>query len=157
MVEISKNVHNQALPSHPCQELTLVTDAGQIWNGSLIFTASSFIPTVKKWLRKSAWSWGKNREEEHAVCQHHPPRRGQYFWKSIWNVSVWVLLLSWLPDYLPPQIQLGAPLIWVEAAQDGPNSPWGMPGSCRAPNTDLFWFPCTIRGKVISPTRPKAE
>lgn len=47
--------------------------------------------------------------------------------------------------------------LWVEAAQDGLNSPWGMPGSCRAPNTDLCWFPCTIRGKVISPTRPKAE
>lgn len=100
---------------------------------------------------------GERTGRRNRQCQHHPPRRGQYFWKSIWNVSVWVLLLSWLSDYLPPQIQLGAPLIWVEAAQDGPNSPWGMPGSCRAQNTDLFWFPCTIRGKVISPTRPKAE
>lgn len=49
----------QALSIPPSWALTLVTDAGQIWNGSLIFTASSFIPTVKKWFLKSAWSCGK--------------------------------------------------------------------------------------------------
>lgn len=50
---------SQALFTPPFWALTLVTDAGQIWNGSLIFTASSFIPTVKKWFLKSAWSCGK--------------------------------------------------------------------------------------------------
>lgn len=50
---------SQALFTPPFWALTLVTDAGQIWKGSLIFTASSFIPTVKKWFLKSAWSCGK--------------------------------------------------------------------------------------------------
>lgn len=39
--------------------LTLVTDAGQMW---LMFTVSSFIPTVKKWLLKSAWSCREKTE-----------------------------------------------------------------------------------------------
>lgn len=44
------------------RDLTLVTDAGQMWKGSLTFTVSSFIPTVKKWLLKSAWSYGEKDE-----------------------------------------------------------------------------------------------
>jgi hypothetical protein len=52
---------------------TLVTDAGQMWKGSLIFTVSSFIPTVKKWLLKSAWSCRKKEEilKAMALWIHH--------------------------------------------------------------------------------------
>lgn len=48
--------------------LTLVTDAGQMW---LMFTVSSFIPTVKKWLLKSAWSCRRKTEtvKKHLYCK----------------------------------------------------------------------------------------
>lgn len=63
------------------RKLTLVTDAGQRWKGSLIFTVSSFIPTVKKWLRKSAWSCRKKRRQ----ILKAPVL-------SINSVTVWILL-----------------------------------------------------------------
>ena len=50
---------------------------------------------------------GRDGEEEHVLCQCRPPRRGQYIWKSIWNVSVWILSLSWYQIDL--HLQLGVP------------------------------------------------
>lgn len=113
-------VPNQALFISPFKDLTLVTDAGQIWDGSFIFTASSFIPTVKKWFRKSAWSCGTRRGRETHSMTVPSTKKGPIYLE---------MYLKWVHVYFVTQL----------VTRLTPSSKWAplvLHSSCANPTTE---------------------